>query len=93
MESIQRTSGFGFYPSSLLSLLWGGGAWKEGCTIFPTDTPEITLHMREACQAHTGSDGLWPAGNPDGAACALAQHKLTPPEGFGGGSISISDPK
>lgn len=40
-----------------------------------------------------GSDGLWPAGNPDGVACALAQHKLTPPEGFGGGSISISDPK
>lgn len=54
----------------------------ESCTVFPTDTPEITLlawvphlHLTATCQAYTGSEGAWPADNPDGVVCALAQHK------------------
>lgn len=82
MESIQRTSGFGFYPSSLHSLWGGDGAWREGCTIFPTYTPKIILlawvphlHMTAACQGYMGSEGAWPRDNPDGVVRASAQHK------------------
>lgn len=69
-----------FFPA--LTVRGGDGAWKGGCTIFPTGTPKITLLawvpcllMTESCQAYMGSEGLWPGDNPDGGVCALAQHR------------------
>lgn len=35
----------------------GDGAWKEGCAISLTGTPEITLYTTEVCQAYMGCGG------------------------------------